>query len=301
VDVDLPRLFEVLERHRVAYVLIGGLAAVYHGSPLPTEDADITPLADPANLTRLAAALRDLNARVRTESEGLPFACDAESLAEPSSGFMRTSFVRNGAGRFASYQYTPEPQEISTMALAAIVLYLTFGALGFGWRSWIHYRSTGSTGFRGIRGRPGSLEWLAGAGFVAAITVGAAAPVLQLLGALSPVEVLHTPLIQALGTIAAVGGIAATLYAQHDMGHSWRIGVDPSETTTLVRHGTFALVRNPIFRHAHLRRRHRPHDTQSTGPGRIPGAVRHDRIASPRRRRALPAAHPRRFLPRLPQ
>jgi hypothetical protein len=32
-----------------------------------------------------------------------------------------------------------------------------------------------------------------------------------------------------------------------DMGDSWRIGVDPSETTTLVRTGVFGWVRNPIF------------------------------------------------------
>ena len=31
------------------------------------------------------------------------------------------------------------------------------------------------------------------------------------------------------------------------MGDSWRIGVDPSETTTLVRQGVFGIVRNPIF------------------------------------------------------
>jgi hypothetical protein len=83
VELDLPRLLEVLDRHHVAYVLIGGLAAVYHGSPFPTEDADITPQTDRANLIRLAAALSELNARVRTEPEpeGLPFACDADSLA----------------------------------------------------------------------------------------------------------------------------------------------------------------------------------------------------------------------------
>lgn len=76
-------MLAVLDEHKVAYILIGGLAAVYHGSPFPTEDADITPRNDRANLTRLAAALRQLNARVRTESEpeGLPFACDADSLA----------------------------------------------------------------------------------------------------------------------------------------------------------------------------------------------------------------------------
>ena len=83
MDLDLERLFATLHRHKVVYVLIGGLAAVFHGSPFPTEDADITPDTDGANLTRLAAALRELNARIRTESvpEGVAFACDAQALA----------------------------------------------------------------------------------------------------------------------------------------------------------------------------------------------------------------------------
>ncbi|HEY6648439.1 MAG TPA: hypothetical protein VI217_15250, partial [Mycobacterium sp.] len=67
----------------MAFVLIGGLAAVYHGSPFPTEDADITPDTDDANLDRLAAALRELNARIRTDAApgDVPFACDAKGLA----------------------------------------------------------------------------------------------------------------------------------------------------------------------------------------------------------------------------
>lgn len=83
MELDLARLLEILDRHKVAYVLIGGLAAVYHGSPFPTEDADIAPQTDRANLARLASALVELNARVRTDSEpdGLPFKCDADSLA----------------------------------------------------------------------------------------------------------------------------------------------------------------------------------------------------------------------------
>ncbi|MFL6087451.1 MAG: hypothetical protein ACJ74F_30490 [Mycobacterium sp.] len=82
MELDLARLLEVLDRHEVTYVLIGGLAAVYHGSPFPTEDADITPRTDRANLERLAAALAELQARIRTDSEpaGLPFTCDADSL-----------------------------------------------------------------------------------------------------------------------------------------------------------------------------------------------------------------------------
>ena len=133
------------------------------------------------------------------------------------------------------------------MPATALGLYLIFAVLGFGWRSWTQYRHTGSTGFRGIHGRPGSRQWLAGAVFIAAILAGAAAPLLQLLDILTPIALLQAPWIQASGTVLAVAGIAATLYAQRDMGESWRIGVDPSETTTLVRSGVFGLVRNPIF------------------------------------------------------
>lgn len=133
------------------------------------------------------------------------------------------------------------------MAVIAIALYVVFAALGFGWRSWVQYRRTGSSGFRGVSGRLGSLEWLAGAGFVVALIAGIAAPVLQLAGAVSPVSVLQLPGLQGAGTVLALVGIAATVYSQLDMGDSWRIGVDAGETTTLVRHGVFARVRNPIF------------------------------------------------------
>lgn len=80
--LDLPRLFGTLRRHNVRFVLIGGLAALYHGSPFPTEDADIAPADDTDNLVRLAAALSELNARIRVEGEpsGVPFVCDAATL-----------------------------------------------------------------------------------------------------------------------------------------------------------------------------------------------------------------------------
>lgn len=50
-------------------------ALFYHGSPFPTEDDDITPEASKPNLIRLAAALGELNARIRTQvgPEGLSF------------------------------------------------------------------------------------------------------------------------------------------------------------------------------------------------------------------------------------
>jgi hypothetical protein len=76
-------LFECLGRHGVRYVLIGGLACVLHGSPLPTVDADICPANDDDNLTRLAGALADLEARIRTPDtpSGVPFPRDAAFLS----------------------------------------------------------------------------------------------------------------------------------------------------------------------------------------------------------------------------
>ncbi len=129
----------------------------------------------------------------------------------------------------------------------ALVLLGVFATLGFGWRSWLQYRRTGSTGFKGVRGRPGSPEWLAGVGFVLAQLVAVAAPVLQWAGVAAPVSILHGGWIQEAGILLALLGIAGTIYAQLDMGDSWRIGVDPGERTTLVRSGVFGRVRNPIF------------------------------------------------------
>jgi hypothetical protein len=90
--LDPKTLFEVLARHRVEYVLIGGLAANLHGSPLVTNDADITPRRTRKNLERLSAALRDLDARIRTttEPEGLVFACDAEFFERMKMVNMQT-------------------------------------------------------------------------------------------------------------------------------------------------------------------------------------------------------------------
>ena len=134
-----------------------------------------------------------------------------------------------------------------TAPVLALVLFAVFTLLGFGWRSWLQRRRTGSTGFRGLSGRVGSIEWFAGVGFVVALAAAFFAPVLQLAGVVSPLGILHAPQIQLTGIALAVVGIGATVYAQADMGDSWRIGVDPSETTTLVRKGVFGLVRNPIF------------------------------------------------------
>lgn len=133
------------------------------------------------------------------------------------------------------------------MAALALILYVAYLALAFGLRTLIQLRRTGSSGFHGLGGRPGSAEWIAGVGFTVALLLGAAAPVLALLDVVEPIDSLNTSAVHAAGLVVSIVGIGATFYAQVAMGTSWRIGVDPAERTELVTKGPFALVRNPIF------------------------------------------------------
>lgn len=50
-------------RHKVRFVILGGIAERLLGSPRTTDDFDICPAAGRANLDRLAAMLNDVNAR----------------------------------------------------------------------------------------------------------------------------------------------------------------------------------------------------------------------------------------------
>jgi protein-S-isoprenylcysteine O-methyltransferase Ste14 len=132
-------------------------------------------------------------------------------------------------------------------AEAALALLTVFGLLGFAWRAWLQRQRTGSTGLRGISGRIGSVEWVAGLGFVIALIVAVVGPLLQLSGAIAPLPGLQAEGIQIAGIALAVLGIVLTVWAQLDMGDSWRVGVDASETTALVHTGMFGRVRNPIY------------------------------------------------------
>jgi hypothetical protein len=67
--IDPLGILEVLLRHEVRFILIGAVAANIHGNPLPTEDVDITPEPGAPNYRRLAAALREMNARPRVGGE----------------------------------------------------------------------------------------------------------------------------------------------------------------------------------------------------------------------------------------
>ncbi|MEU7904571.1 isoprenylcysteine carboxylmethyltransferase family protein [Actinoplanes sp. NPDC049118] len=136
----------------------------------------------------------------------------------------------------------------SNMAAAvALAVYLIGLAAAFGWQTLTHWRATGSTGYRGISGQPGSLQWWGGILFPAALLLGAAAPILVLTGVTAVPAFPGRRMLSVVGLLIALTGIAVTLAAQRQMGASWRIGVNTGERTALVTDGLFAHIRNPIF------------------------------------------------------
>ena len=84
----------VLAKHGVEFVLVGGLAAMAHGSRHPTFDVDVVYARDSGNLERLAAALQELKATLRGAPEDLPFQLDARTLR---AGLNFTFSTRYGA------------------------------------------------------------------------------------------------------------------------------------------------------------------------------------------------------------
>lgn len=81
-EFDPVATLRVLVGHKVDFVVIGGIAARLRGAPLLTQDVDITPATNRENLERLASALKELEARLRTaaEPEGVPFPFDPRLL-----------------------------------------------------------------------------------------------------------------------------------------------------------------------------------------------------------------------------
>jgi transcriptional regulator with XRE-family HTH domain len=79
-DIDPRPALGLLTAHGVDFVVIGGLAAVLHGSAVYTKDIDVCYATDEGNLRALAKALIELEAVPREAPEGIPFVPDERTL-----------------------------------------------------------------------------------------------------------------------------------------------------------------------------------------------------------------------------
>jgi hypothetical protein len=68
-SLDFLALLRTLVDHRVDFIIVGGVSAVLHGAPVTTFDLDIVHARTPENISRLLAALNDLDACYRASGD----------------------------------------------------------------------------------------------------------------------------------------------------------------------------------------------------------------------------------------
>ena len=79
--IDYGRVLQVLAANDVRFILIGGLAAIVHGSPRLTLDVDVVYERTNDNIRKLADALRPYSPYMRGVPPGLPFIWDEQTIA----------------------------------------------------------------------------------------------------------------------------------------------------------------------------------------------------------------------------
>lgn len=135
-SVDWPLIVGCFDRHRVDYLIVGGVGAQLHGATRPTSDFDSVPAKSIENLKRLAAAMRELNAYLRVgglsdeEARALPTQLDAKMLASLDISTWRTdggdldilTSIPTGTGGRARYeQLLPRAERFAVDGVAVFV------------------------------------------------------------------------------------------------------------------------------------------------------------------------------------
>lgn len=84
-------ILKVLTRHRVDFIVVGGVSAVLHGAPVTTFDLDVVHARNRENIARLLSALEELEGVYRAQWER-QLRPDLSHLASPGHQLLLTKF-----------------------------------------------------------------------------------------------------------------------------------------------------------------------------------------------------------------
>ncbi len=88
---DFLRILEILAKHEVDFIVVGGVCAVLHGAPVTTFDIDMVHSRAPENLDRLISALQELDAYYRGH-EDQRLTPDLSHLSSPGHQLLVSKF-----------------------------------------------------------------------------------------------------------------------------------------------------------------------------------------------------------------
>lgn len=111
---DFRAVLEALSREKVEFILIGGVAAIAHGSPHMTNDIDFVYSRSSENIARLVKSLAPFRPYPRGAPRGLPFVFDAGTIRNGLNFTFETTIgdidplgeITGGGGFDALVQHT---------------------------------------------------------------------------------------------------------------------------------------------------------------------------------------------------
>lgn len=131
--------------------------------------------------------------------------------------------------------------------ISYVILYVGIGLLV---RSWILYKNTGINAFKTL-GREG----VQGINERVLVFEATLVPIIaffylmpyEIYKFMGPIEYLDLPWIKNVGIGIMVSATLFSILAQFQMGDSWRIGINKTEKTSLIKNKLYNYSRNPIY------------------------------------------------------
>src|SRR3954469_11555751 len=91
MDANFGEILPLLTRHHVRFIVVGGGAAIAHGSARLTSDVDVVYARDAENIRNLAAALENYGPYLRGAPPDLPFHWDEPTIKSGLNFTLRTT------------------------------------------------------------------------------------------------------------------------------------------------------------------------------------------------------------------
>jgi hypothetical protein len=123
---SFARILETLEKHGVAFVVVGGVAAVLQGAPVTTFDIDTLVKVDAENVERLVRALIELGARYREHADLKPtredLAAGGHLLLMTDSGPLDVLGFIGGGKRYEDVERQSVAMSVGSLSLRVLSL-----------------------------------------------------------------------------------------------------------------------------------------------------------------------------------
>ena len=124
---DYRKIIPTLVQAKIKFIVIGGGAAIVHGSARTTFDLDLVYSRDPKNIRRLVQVLKPFSPYLRDVPEGLPFIFDQKTVQKGLNFTLKTELgyldlFGEIVGGGAYEDLLPHSQEIEVFGVECLCL-----------------------------------------------------------------------------------------------------------------------------------------------------------------------------------